>query len=67
MYAIRSYYVDSGTFLGSIVLGYLGEWGGLSLLFAVGGSAPLLGLLVMRFSPATIGARRLPRNLPPAP
>lgn len=59
--------IDSGTFLGSIVLGYLGEWGGLSLLFAVGGSAPLLGLLVMRFSPATIGARRLPRNLPPAP
>lgn len=60
--------IDFGTFLGAIVLGYIGEWGGLTLLFAVGGSAPLLGLFVLRFSPETkYGPRKTARSEPSAP
>ncbi|OHB28733.1 MAG: MFS transporter [Desulfuromonadaceae bacterium GWC2_58_13] len=45
--------IDTGAFIGAILLGYLGEWGGFDLLFATSGGALLLGLLVLRFSPAT--------------
>ncbi len=52
--------IDSGAFVGAIVLGYIGEWGGLDLLFAASGGALLLGLLVLRFSPATRPVRSNP-------
>jgi MFS family permease len=48
--------IDSGAFIGAILLGYLGEWGGFDLLFAASGGALLLGLLVLRFSPAALTA-----------
>jgi hypothetical protein len=31
-----------------VILGYLGEWGGLELIFAIGGGALLSGLALVR-------------------
>jgi predicted MFS family arabinose efflux permease len=44
--------IDAGTFLGSFLLGLVGDMAGLSPLFAVAGAALLLGLIVGRFRQA---------------
>jgi dipeptide/tripeptide permease len=36
--------IDAGTFVGSIVLGYIGEWAGFRALFFAAGIALLAGL-----------------------
>ncbi|WP_027716799.1 MFS transporter [Desulfuromonas sp. TF] len=43
--------IDAGNFLGSFILGVVGDLAGLSPLFAVAGGALLLGLAVARFRP----------------
>ena len=43
--------IDAGTFLGSFLLGLVGDMAGLSPLFAVAGAALLLGLALARFRP----------------
>jgi MFS family permease len=43
--------IDGGAFVGSVVLGYIGEWAGLNALFAVAGGGLLMGLLLFRFRP----------------
>jgi MFS family permease len=45
--------IDSGAFLGALILGYIGEWGGFDLLFATAGTVLLFGLLVLWFCPET--------------
>lgn len=40
--------IDTGAFAGAVILGYLGEWGGLELIFAIGGGALLSGLALAR-------------------
>ena len=35
---------DAGTFVGCIILGYIGEWAGFRILFLVAGLAPIAGL-----------------------
>jgi predicted MFS family arabinose efflux permease len=42
--------LDAGNFSGSLMLGLVGEWWGLSALFVVAGGALLVGLLVLRWS-----------------
>ncbi len=49
--------IDCGVFLGAIILGYIGEWGGLNLLFFVAGTTLLLGLGLVRKLPADPGHR----------
>jgi GAF domain-containing protein len=44
--------IDAGNFLGSFILGMVGDLAGLSPLFAVAGGALLLGLIVGRFRQA---------------
>ena len=44
--------IDAGNFLGSFILGVVGDLAGLSPLFAVAGGALLLGLIVGRFRQA---------------
>jgi MFS family permease len=39
--------LDGGNFAGSILLGFVGDWAGLSVLFLVAGSALLAGLLLV--------------------
>ncbi len=39
--------LDAGNFSGSVMLGLIGEWCGLSVLFMVAGGALLMGLLVL--------------------
>lgn len=39
--------LDGGNFAGSIMLGYVGEWAGLSVLFFTAGAALLVGLAVV--------------------
>lgn len=41
--------IDAGSFLGSILLGCLGDWAGFRVLFLAAGSALLLGLAVFRW------------------
>lgn len=40
--------IDAGAFIGSIILGYVGELAGFQALFLVAGTAVLVGLLVFR-------------------
>lgn len=40
--------IDAGVFIGSIVLGYVGEWAGFPTLFFGAGSVLLVGLLIYR-------------------
>jgi len=42
--------LDAGNFSGSLMLGLIGEWCGLSVLFLVAGGVLLAGLLVLRWS-----------------
>ncbi len=41
--------IDTGAFIGSVMLGYIGEWAGFRTLFFVAGFALLIGLGVHRF------------------
>jgi len=41
--------IDAGAFVGSLMLGYIGEWAGFRVLFFTAGLALLLGLAVYRF------------------
>jgi MFS family permease len=41
--------IDSGFFLGSILLGYIGNWFGYPVLFLIAGLILLLGFGVSRF------------------
>jgi MFS family permease len=45
--------IDAGNFLGSFLLGLVGDLAGLTSLFAVAGGALLLGLVVARYRPVT--------------
>lgn len=49
--------IDTGAFIGSVMLGYIGEWAGFKVLFFTAGLALLIGLGVFRF-----GARRFNLN-----
>ncbi|RJP59366.1 MAG: MFS transporter [Deltaproteobacteria bacterium] len=40
--------IDTGSFVGSIILGYIGEWAGFRVLFFVAGLALLSGLLIYK-------------------
>jgi MFS family permease len=40
--------VDAGIFVGSVVLGYIGEYGGFRMLFLIAGLALLAGLIVFK-------------------
>jgi dipeptide/tripeptide permease len=40
--------IDAGAFIGSIILGQIGEWAGFPTLFLAAGVALLLGLGVFR-------------------
>jgi MFS family permease len=41
--------IDTGVFIGSVMLGYIGGWAGFRALFFVAGFALLIGLGVHRF------------------
>jgi len=41
--------IDTGAFLGSIMLGYIGQWAGFQVLFLCAGCALLIGLITFRF------------------
>ncbi len=43
--------IDAGAFIGSVMLGYVGEWFGFGVLFAVAGGTLLSGLLIRRLRP----------------
>jgi MFS family permease len=43
--------IDAGAFVGSIVLGYIGEWAGFRAIFLAAGLALLTGLSVYKFLP----------------
>lgn len=48
--------IDSGSFMGALALGYIGEWGGFGALFTVAGGALAAGLLLCR-KPGPTGAQ----------
>ncbi len=50
--------LDAGNFSGSLLLGLVGEWCGLSVLFLAAGGALLAGLLVLRWSNRLPESRR---------
>jgi dipeptide/tripeptide permease len=41
--------IDSGVFVGSIILGYIGQWAGFRALFLAAGLVVLIGLGVFKF------------------
>jgi len=41
--------IDAGAFIGSIILGYIGQWAGFPALFLTAGLTLLMGLVVYRF------------------
>jgi len=43
--------IDTGSFLGAILLGFIGQWAGFSALFLCAGAAMLSGFLVFRLRP----------------
>jgi len=43
--------IDAGVFSGSIMLGYIGEWGGFQSLFLVAGVALFAGYMIYRLKP----------------
>jgi MFS family permease len=49
--------IDAGAFVGSIILGFIGEWAGFRALFFAAGLAPLIGVGVYKFR--TLGDKRL--------
>jgi len=50
--------LDAGAFVGSLMLGYIGEWAGFQALFFAAGLALLLGLAVYRVRGATFHPER---------
>jgi predicted MFS family arabinose efflux permease len=46
--------IDTGMFLGSILLGYIGKWFGFQVLFLVAGLTLFMGFGVYRFQTATV-------------
>jgi predicted MFS family arabinose efflux permease len=43
--------IDGGVFSGSIILGYIGEWGGFQALFLVAGAGLFAGFLIYLLTP----------------
>jgi MFS family permease len=43
--------IDAGVFSGSIMLGYVGEWGGFQTLYLVAGAALFAGFIIFRLKP----------------
>jgi len=43
--------IDAGVFSGSIILGYIGEWGGFPTLYLVAGVALFAGFMIYRLNP----------------
>ncbi len=43
--------IDAGVFSGSVILGYIGEWGGFQTLYLVAGAALFVGFLIFRLKP----------------
>lgn len=41
--------IDAGVFSGSIILGYIGEWGGFQILYLVAGAALFAGFVIYQF------------------
>jgi MFS family permease len=41
--------IDAGTFVGSVILGYIGQWAGFKALFFAAGIALILGIGIRRF------------------
>jgi dipeptide/tripeptide permease len=51
--------IDAGAFSGSIILGYIGEWGGFQTLFLVAGVALFAGFMIYRLKPVQRSLERL--------
>lgn len=43
--------IDAGVFSGSIILGYVGEWGGFQTIYLVAGAALFAGFIIYRLKP----------------
>jgi MFS family permease len=43
--------IDAGVFSGSVILGYIGEWGGFQTLYLVAGATLFVGFLIFRLKP----------------
>jgi len=50
--------IDAGVFVGSIMLGYIGEWAGFRALFLAAGLAPLMGLGVYKLHATSTNSSR---------
>ncbi len=46
--------IDAGVFSGSIILGYIGEWGGFHTLYLVAGTALFSGFVIYRLRPGRL-------------
>lgn len=51
--------IDAGAFLGSIILGYIGEWGGFQTLFLIAGVALFAGFMIYRLKPVQRSLERM--------
>ena len=51
--------IDAGAFSGSIILGYIGEWGGFQTLFLIAGVALFAGFIIYRLKPVQRSLERL--------
>lgn len=54
---------DAGTFVGCIILGYIGEWAGFRILFLVAGLVPIAGLGAYKLQTSVVGLKETPRKL----
>ena len=51
--------IDAGAFSGSIILGYIGEWGGFQTLFLIAGVALFAGFMIYRLKPIRRSLERM--------
>lgn len=51
--------IDAGAFLGSIILGYIGEWGGFQTLFLIAGVALFAGFMIYQLKPVQRSLERM--------
>ena len=51
--------IDAGAFSGSIILGYIGEWGGFQTLFLIAGGALFAGFMIYRLKPIQRSLERM--------
>ncbi len=51
--------IDAGAFSGSIILGYIGEWGGFQTLFFIAGVALFAGFMIYRLKPIRRSLERM--------